>query len=110
MHLIAAHPALVRALAVVAFATLVLALLRLTAWLVGRPRHRSWRRALDTGHTPRHAAQQYLGRHEADAAGTAVVLGAHPDGDITLIHADPPAVRLADAPTVETRALIGAAA
>lgn len=61
---------------------------------------------------PRHAAP-YEGRHEADATGTGVVLGAHPDGDIALVRAYVGPTRtaqLGDAPTEEQRALIGAAA
>lgn len=90
------------------------ALLRVLA--EGGPRHLLDETAEhgDREYEPRHATD-YLPRHEADAAGTAVVLGARPDGDITFVHADPPAepavrVRPEDEITVRVPALVGAAA
>lgn len=110
LHLIAAHLLAVRVLAVLAVAALVFGVLLVA---VGhRPRHRGADRAARTDHAPQHARTplaRRAPRHSAAAAGPAVVLGRTPDGDITLVHADPPAVRLADAPTVETRALAVAA-
>jgi hypothetical protein len=111
LHLIAAHLLLVRVVVALVVAAMVFAVLLVAAGY--RPRHRGAARALRSGHAPRHARTRLARRaprHSAAAAGPATVLGRTPDGDITLVHADPPAVRLADVPTVETRALAGVAA
>lgn len=94
----------------------VVAVFGVVLWAGLRPRakHRSWRRATTPdSYVPQHAAP-YQAKHEADVDHGPVVLGAHPDGDITLVHADlppEPAADLGDEPTVEVpRELIGAGA
>lgn len=76
-------------------------------------RHRGHGRSWSLRYEPRRAAI-YHGRHE-DAAHGPVVLGAHPDGGLALVHADLPAepavaTRLADEPTVEWPQLAGVGA
>jgi hypothetical protein len=131
LHLIAAHQLLIDILSVpaglaVAICITAIALRAyqkpvqpqlpaalLAALAADGPRHLLDETAVHTGdYEPRHASE-YLPRHEADAAGTPVVLGAHPDGDITLVHADPapePAYDFGSEPTEERGALVGAAA
>lgn len=130
MTLIAAHPQLARLAALLAFCVLLFGALYLAALRFSyRGRRRGRARAGRIAHAPRHTRRPlahrgtpamplsvpaYVPRHEADVHGPAV-LGAFPDGDITLVHADPPAepavqVRPEDEITVRVPALTGAAA
>lgn len=115
MYLIAGHAALALAvaLAVVLLATAAVLAAATRTRDPDTARHRGTRRSYTWRHRARHAAA-YMPRHEQAARGP-VVLGTLVDGDITLVHADPPAepaavMQLAEEPTVETRALAGASA
>lgn len=118
INLLIGHPILLSGLlATGGLAVLAFILIVATRY---RGHHRGHVRSAADGHRPRHAkgalrprpVPLYTPRHEV-ANGGAVVLGAGVDGDLTLVHAAPPAepaveVRPGDEPTVERRGLVTA--